>query len=46
MQLEKERLRTFLIGSCDGACPGRNYYREMAQKVPEDDLKTILNHQN
>lgn len=26
----------FLIGGCDGARPGRNYYTEMAQKVPED----------
>ena len=26
----------FLIGGCDGAKPGRNYYTEMAQAVPED----------
>ena len=26
----------FLIGGCDGARPGRNYYTEFAQKVPED----------
>ncbi len=26
----------FLIGGCDGAKPGRNYYTEFAQKVPED----------
>ncbi len=26
----------FLIGGCDGAKPGRNYYTELAQKVPED----------
>ncbi|MBN2581816.1 MAG: hydroxylamine reductase [Planctomycetes bacterium] len=26
----------FLIGGCDGARPGRNYYTELAQKVPED----------
>jgi hydroxylamine reductase len=26
----------FLIGGCDGAKPGRDYYTEFAQKVPED----------
>jgi len=26
----------FLIGGCDGAKPGRNYYTEFAEKVPED----------
>ncbi|MDH7602682.1 MAG: hydroxylamine reductase [Armatimonadota bacterium] len=26
----------FLIGGCDGAKPGRNYYTEFAQLVPED----------
>ncbi len=26
----------FLIGGCDGAKPGRNYYTEFAQKVPRD----------
>ncbi len=26
----------FLIGGCDGAKPGRNYYTELAQAVPED----------
>ncbi len=26
----------FLIGGCDGARPGRNYYTELAEKVPED----------
>ncbi|MDD4955193.1 MAG: hydroxylamine reductase [Candidatus Omnitrophica bacterium] len=26
----------FLIGGCDGAKPGRNYYTEFAQKVPSD----------
>lgn len=26
----------FLIGGCDGARPGRNYYTEFAEKVPED----------
>lgn len=26
----------FLIGGCDGAKPGRNYYTELAVKVPKD----------
>ncbi len=26
----------FLIGGCDGAKPGRNYYTEFAQQVPSD----------
>jgi len=26
----------FLVGGCDGAKSGRNYYTEFAQKVPED----------
>ena len=26
----------FLIGGCDGAMPGRNYYTELSQKVPKD----------
>ncbi|MCC5910669.1 MAG: hydroxylamine reductase [Clostridiaceae bacterium] len=26
----------FLIGGCDGAKPGRNYYTEFAEKVPQD----------
>ncbi|MFP4143768.1 MAG: hydroxylamine reductase [Phycisphaeraceae bacterium] len=28
--------RFFLIGGCDGAEPGRNYYSRFAQAVPED----------
>lgn len=28
--------RFFLIGGCDGAKPGRNYYTELALKVPKD----------
>jgi hydroxylamine reductase len=28
--------RFFLIGGCDGATPGRNYYTELAEKVPKD----------
>ena len=26
----------FFIGGCDGAKPGRNYYTELAEKVPQD----------
>ncbi|MCX5704819.1 MAG: hydroxylamine reductase [Candidatus Omnitrophica bacterium] len=26
----------FLIGGCDGAKPGRNYYTELAERVPKD----------
>ena len=26
----------FLIGGCDGAKPGRNYYTELAEAVPDD----------
>jgi hydroxylamine reductase len=26
----------FLIGGCDGAKPGRNYYTDLAQEVPDD----------
>ena len=26
----------FLVGGCDGAKPGRNYYTEFAQEVPKD----------
>jgi hydroxylamine reductase len=26
----------FLVGGCDGAKPGRNYYTEFAEKVPQD----------
>jgi len=28
----------FLIGGCDGAAPGRNYYTEFADAAPEDTL--------
>jgi hydroxylamine reductase len=28
--------RFFLIGGCDGAKPGRNYYTELAKAVPDD----------
>ena len=32
----------FLIGGCDGARPGRNYYTEFAKMVPEDRLILTL----
>jgi hydroxylamine reductase len=32
----------FLIGGCDGAKPGRNYYTELVEKVPEDCLILAL----
>ncbi len=32
----------FLIGGCDGARPGRNYYTEFAQAVPDDCLILTL----
>lgn len=32
----------FLIGGCDGARPGRNYYTEFAQKTPKDSLILTL----
>jgi hydroxylamine reductase len=32
----------FLIGGCDGAKPGRNYYTEFAQKAPKDTLILTL----
>ena len=34
--------RFFLIGGCDGAKPGRNYYTEFAQSVPQDCLILTL----
>ena len=32
----------FLIGGCDGARPGRNYYTEFAKMVPEDCIILTL----
>lgn len=32
----------FLIGGCDGAKPGRNYFTEFAQKVPNDSVILTL----
>jgi hydroxylamine reductase len=28
--------RFFLVGGCDGAKPGRNYYTDLAQAIPQD----------
>lgn len=32
----------FVIGGCDGAKPGRNYYTEFAEKVPKDAIILTL----
>lgn len=32
----------FLIGGCDGAKPGRNYYAQMAHAVPQDSIILTL----
>lgn len=32
----------FLIGGCDGAAPGRNYYTEFAEKAPQDTVLLTL----
>lgn len=41
--IRSQRLRhIFLIGGCDGAKPGRNYYTEFAQLVPQDCLILTL----
>ncbi len=32
----------FLVGGCDGAKPGRNYYTEFVQKAPEDTIILTL----
>ncbi|MCC8180341.1 MAG: hydroxylamine reductase [Planctomycetes bacterium] len=34
--------RFFLIGGCDGAKPGRNYYTEFAEKTPKDTVILTL----
>lgn len=34
--------RFFLIGGCDGAKPGRNYYTEFAEKIPKDCIILTL----
>ena len=32
----------FLVGGCDGAKPGRNYYTEFVQKAPKDSIILTL----
>jgi len=32
----------FLIGGCDGAAPGRNYFTEFAEAVPADAMVLTL----
>lgn len=32
----------FLIGGCDGAAPGRNYYTEFAENAPDDTVLLTL----
>lgn len=32
----------FLIGGCDGAVPGRNYYTELAEQTPKDTVILTL----
>ncbi|OGS35051.1 MAG: hydroxylamine reductase [Elusimicrobia bacterium RIFOXYB2_FULL_49_7] len=32
----------FLIGGCDGMKPGRNYFTELAEKVPQDSIILTL----
>ena len=32
----------FLIGGCDGAAPGRNYYTDFAEKAPQDTILMTL----
>jgi len=32
----------FLVGGCDGAKPGRNYYTELVEKTPQDTLVLTL----
>jgi len=41
--IQSQKIRhIFLIGGCDGAKPGRNYYTEFAQMVPADCLILTL----
>ncbi len=34
--------RFFLVAGCDGAKPGRNYYTELVEKIPEDCVVLTL----
>lgn len=39
---EKKIRHFFLVAGCDGAKPGRNYYTEFVEKVPEDCIVLTL----
>ncbi|MCW4040049.1 MAG: hydroxylamine reductase [Candidatus Bathyarchaeota archaeon] len=39
---EKKIRHFFLVAGCDGAKPGRNYYTEFVEKVPEDSIVLTL----
>lgn len=39
---QKKIRHFFLIGGCDGAKPGRNYYTEFAEKTPKDTIILTL----
>jgi hydroxylamine reductase len=32
----------FLVGGCDGAAPGRNYYTQFAERIPQDAIIMTL----
>lgn len=34
--------RFFVVGGCDGAAPGRNYYTEVAEQAPKDTVLLTL----
>ena len=34
--------RFFLVGGCDGARPGRNYYTEFVRQAPQDTVIQTL----
>jgi hydroxylamine reductase len=34
--------RFFLVGGCDGAKPGRNYYTELVERLPQDTVVLTL----
>jgi hydroxylamine reductase len=39
---DKKIRHFFLVGGCDGARPGRNYYTELVERVPEDCVVLTL----
>jgi hydroxylamine reductase len=38
----KQISRFFLVGGCDGACPGRNYYTDFVKQTPKDSIILTL----